>query len=482
MHTIDPAVDVLRVDKLGERRPRASRSARGRTSPTTAPSSTPSSQAYSGDHHAAAWRHVRRAGAQGRQGAAAPDRRQRLPQRRRGRPDGGHRQRRPGGRRRASATSRPARCSAPGARAGKRLDAHARRSTGAGRGRASAGARPRPGPVDAAGPASALGFLTGSEEGRGPLFDITGVPFEGRTVPDRATRCRATRSSSPARQPAARRAAQRLARRRPRDRRPCPARRRRRSASRIKARRARGARAPRRARRRHRRPGRRVHPVHHDARGVRHSRATRAPRRCAGPNTGDVPVRSARRAGGGARERAARAEAPYELDPATASSRTARPYPAGRRVGDDRRAARGDVERLRARDARLRRRRRWGATCPLDRAFITAAAARRRDVAPRTRTTSGMQFLWRADADGRYTVQWEVPLRAPAGRVPLPGDGRALRVHERAVRGGAVDEARGRRRAAGLPAGAVVNEDLTPRPRVRRGDARRTATATPTGG
>ena len=23
-------------------------------------------------------------------------------------------------------------------------------------------------------------FLTGSEEGRGPLFDVTGVPFEGR--------------------------------------------------------------------------------------------------------------------------------------------------------------------------------------------------------------------------------------------------------------------------------------------------------------
>ncbi len=24
-----------------------------------------------------------------------------------------------------------------------------------------------------------MGFLTGSEEGRGPLYDLTGVPFEG---------------------------------------------------------------------------------------------------------------------------------------------------------------------------------------------------------------------------------------------------------------------------------------------------------------
>ena len=38
------------------------------------------------------------------------------------------------------------------------------------------------GPV-ADGPLLGLPFLTGSEEGRGPLFDITGVPFEGRRAP-----------------------------------------------------------------------------------------------------------------------------------------------------------------------------------------------------------------------------------------------------------------------------------------------------------
>ncbi len=34
-------------------------------------------------------------------------------------------------------------------------------------------------------PVAGLPFLTGSEEGRGPLFDLTGVPFEGRTGVDR---------------------------------------------------------------------------------------------------------------------------------------------------------------------------------------------------------------------------------------------------------------------------------------------------------
>ncbi|MBA2349804.1 MAG: neutral/alkaline non-lysosomal ceramidase N-terminal domain-containing protein, partial [Solirubrobacterales bacterium] len=38
------------------------------------------------------------------------------------------------------------------------------------------------GPVDSKGVVGA-GFLTGSEEGRGPLFDLTGVSFEGRTSP-----------------------------------------------------------------------------------------------------------------------------------------------------------------------------------------------------------------------------------------------------------------------------------------------------------
>jgi len=35
------------------------------------------------------------------------------------------------------------------------------------------------------GPVSGAPFLTGSEEGRGPLFDVTGVPLEGRPGPDR---------------------------------------------------------------------------------------------------------------------------------------------------------------------------------------------------------------------------------------------------------------------------------------------------------
>jgi neutral ceramidase len=39
------------------------------------------------------------------------------------------------------------------------------------------------GPVDTQGREGA-GFLTGSEEGRGPLYDVTGVPLENKTCPD----------------------------------------------------------------------------------------------------------------------------------------------------------------------------------------------------------------------------------------------------------------------------------------------------------
>jgi neutral ceramidase len=34
-------------------------------------------------------------------------------------------------------------------------------------------------------PVAGTPFLTGSEEGRGPLYDVTGIPFEGRTGPER---------------------------------------------------------------------------------------------------------------------------------------------------------------------------------------------------------------------------------------------------------------------------------------------------------
>jgi hypothetical protein len=180
-HTISPDVAVLRVDKLR----------RGRRVPIGAWSTFANHgtvvhaefQAYSGDHHASAWRvfaaKVRRAGKVPRRqtvvnvypnadegdqtagivnvGPAAADRV--------GRVEAAHMFRawKRAGRR---LTRRPA------------LDGRWTRACFCDRQTAT-------GPVDAVGRPGA-GFFTGSEEGRGPLYDVTGVPFEGRRCPEQS--------------------------------------------------------------------------------------------------------------------------------------------------------------------------------------------------------------------------------------------------------------------------------------------------------
>ena len=151
--------------------------------------------------------------------------------------------------------------------------ARAPSSTCAGRGSASAASRPRDGRV-ADEPVRGVPFLTGSEEGRGPLFDVTQRAVRGRAARrPRASSPRATRSAIPGATstdtyPAAvplfvLRVGDRA------DHHRCPARPRSRSAA---------ARAPRCSaaargsgvRGRHgQRPRQRVHPVPHHARGVR---------------------------------------------------------------------------------------------------------------------------------------------------------------------------------------------------------------------
>ena len=59
-------------------------------------------------------------------------------------------------------------------------------STCAGRACASAASRPRAGRVDDEA-VIGLPLFTGSEEGRGPLYDETGVPFEDRRRPVAST-------------------------------------------------------------------------------------------------------------------------------------------------------------------------------------------------------------------------------------------------------------------------------------------------------
>ena len=65
-------------------------------------------------------------------------------------------------------------------KAGKRMS---RRSSSAGAGRSSASAGGRQRRAGRRQAVVGLPFLTGSEENRGPLYDITGVPFEGGGCP-----------------------------------------------------------------------------------------------------------------------------------------------------------------------------------------------------------------------------------------------------------------------------------------------------------
>ncbi|MCW3009606.1 MAG: hypothetical protein JWO90_10 [Solirubrobacterales bacterium] len=183
LSTIDPTVDVLRVDKLRARKGKPARRIPIGAYSNFADHGTvvkSETEAYSGDHHAAAWRlfadRVRKAakvprlqtvvnvypnGAEGDQSAGL---------------------RRTGIAGAVEVGSREAEAMFEAWRdAGKRmsrtpvLDLRWTRTCFCGRDTAT-------GPVDDEGVVGA-GFLTGSEEGRGPLFEITGIPLEGRTSP-----------------------------------------------------------------------------------------------------------------------------------------------------------------------------------------------------------------------------------------------------------------------------------------------------------
>jgi hypothetical protein len=182
LDTIDTNVDVLRVDKLVRRRGRTVRVPIGAYSNFADHGTVvhSESQVYSGDHHAAAWRvfaaKVRRAGrvpagqtvvnvypngAEGDMTAGIAN-------------VGIAAARRVG-------TAEANAMYAAWKRAGRRLsrtpalDWRWTRTCFCGRQTAT-------GPVDSAGK-EGLPFLTGSDEGRGPLFDLTHVSFEGLTTP-----------------------------------------------------------------------------------------------------------------------------------------------------------------------------------------------------------------------------------------------------------------------------------------------------------
>lgn len=183
-HTIDPSVDVLRVDKLRKRRgKRARRIPIGAWSNFADHGTVVHSefQAYSGDHHASAWRRfakrVRKAGHVPRRQTVVNV----YPNSDEGDQTAG------------IVNVGPAAADAVGSveagamfRAWRLAGRHLkRRPAFAGRWTRACfcGKDTATGPVDAQGRVGA-GFLTGSEEGRGPLYDVTKTPFEGRTCPD----------------------------------------------------------------------------------------------------------------------------------------------------------------------------------------------------------------------------------------------------------------------------------------------------------
>jgi neutral ceramidase len=181
-HTIDPDVDVLRVDKLVRRAGRTVHVPIGAWSNFADHGTVVKSQleAYSGDHHAAAWRvftaRVRRAArVPGAQAVVNV-----YPNSDEGDITAGIVHNGPSGADEVGTAEADAmfaawRAAGRGLSRTPALDLRWTRTC-------FCGQSTETGPVASKG-AEGLGFLTGSEEGRGPLFDVTGIPLEGVTNP-----------------------------------------------------------------------------------------------------------------------------------------------------------------------------------------------------------------------------------------------------------------------------------------------------------
>src|SRR5439155_17787652 len=176
--TIDPAVDVLRVDKLEH----------GRRMPIGAWSNFADHgtvvhaefRAYSGDHHAAAWRVFSRIVRRHGHVPASQTVVDVYPNADEGDQLAGIAHVGPAaadwvGTQEALAMVRAWRAAGPHLSRTPALDLRWTRTCFCGRDTAT-------GKVDTQG-REGMGFLTGSEEGRGPLYDVTHIPFEGMTSP-----------------------------------------------------------------------------------------------------------------------------------------------------------------------------------------------------------------------------------------------------------------------------------------------------------
>lgn len=408
-HTLSPSVDVLRVDKLKRRRGRKPRRIPIGGWSTFANHGTvvhAEFEAYSGDHHAAAWR---RFAARVRRAGKVPKRQTVVnvyPNADEGDQTAGIANVGPAaadavGSAEARAMFRAWRRAGKGLKRRPALEGRWTRACLCGRDTAT-------GPVDTQGRVG-LGFLTGSEEGRGPLFDVTGVPFEGRTCPDRGeaqgAKCVVEGAGNPP--PAV------------------PV-----SVWRVVDRAIVGV--PGEATKE---IGTRIKAAVNDAlrpRGVRGTviaglagdfiqyistpeeygqQSYEGASTLWGPNEGTWFVeRYAELARALASGRPA--EAPYDYDASYGVRPDGPAYGPGAESGSVV-AQPGPVERLQRAEFSFSGAP-SGGDLPTDRAFITAQRLVRgkwRKIA----TDLGMQFLWRVGEDGLYRVQWEVPLSARVG-------------------------------------------------------------------
>ncbi len=407
-HTIDPAVDVLRVDKL----------VRGRRVPIGAWSNFADHgtvvhsefEAYSGDHHAAAWRtfvaRVRRA-------ARVPARQTVVnvyPNSDEGDQTAGIVNVGP------AAAARVGNVEAGAMfRAWRRARRHLTRRPALGLRWTRAcfcGRQTATGPVDTDGK-EGLGFLTGSEEGRGPLFDVTGVPFEGRTSPF-ADPVQGNKIVVPAGDPppAVPLGVYRIADRAIAS---VPGEATKEAGTGFKAA-VRTALAPRGVKRVVI-AGLANEFVQYITTPAEYgTQSYEGASTLWGPNTATfIQERFAELAT--ALASGAAAPEPVELDTGYGVDPTGPAYPAG---ADGATVTAEPAERYeRLEQAALEfDGGPLGRDRPVDRAFITA----QRRVDGRWRRYAddlGLQFLWRVDEQGHYTVRWEIPLRAPAGRYRL---------------------------------------------------------------
>ena len=113
---------------------------------------------------------------------------------------------------------------------------------------------------------------------------------------------------------------------------------------------------------------------------------------------------------------------------------------------------------------------------PLERAFVTAQRMTRRGWIDED-SDLGLAMLWSVDANGRYTVRWEIPREAPRGTYRLLVTGKRYRLASRrfrvfgssALKVTRVDAPAGKYTVALAYPDAVRDVDLTHRPRFADG-------------